>query len=189
MIELDVRSIDYVKRVTLIEENKLLPEPIKKAAALVTITNPFANKGYVEDLSQLFDLGAAAGALVTDELKFLVGGKVASYGKGAIVGLGGHIEHGAACIHPKLGAPMRKAIGGGKALIPSNCKVGGVGTAIDIPLGNKDDIWSFPSFDTMTLNLVHAPLDIEIVVIVAYASGGRSIPRVGRAPLTSAKSK
>lgn len=184
MVKLNARSIDYVKQVTLAVENKILPKPLKKAAGLVTFTNPFSNKGYVEDLSQLFDLGAAAGALVAEELKALVGGEVASYGKGAIVGSAGHLEHGAACIHPKLGAPMRAAIGGGKALIPSNCKIGSLGTAIDIPLGDKHNIWSFPSLDTMTLNLMHAPLDIEIVVIVAYSNSCRAMNRVGNAPIS-----
>ena len=108
---------------------------------------------------------------------------VVSYGKAAIVGLHGEMEHGGACIHPMLGKPMRQAVGGGKSVIPSNVKVGTPATTIDVPLGHKDEAWSFDHFDTMTVSVADAPRPDEIVVVLAYADGGRPIPRCGAGPI------
>jgi hypothetical protein len=105
-----------------------------------------------------------------------------SYGKGAIVGVDGEFEHGGACIHPMLGKPMRAAIGGGQAVIPSNVKVGVAGVALDVPLGHKDDVWSFDHFDTLTVSIADAPRPREIVVVMAIADGGRLLPRCGKGP-------
>ena len=107
---------------------------------------------------------------------------LAQNNKGAIVGTSGEFEHGAACIHPMLGKPMRAAIGGGKAVIPSNVKVAPAGTSLDLPLGHKDDPWSFDHFDTITVSVPDAPHPDEIVVIMALADGGRLLPRCGSAP-------
>ncbi|MEL6209413.1 MAG: amino acid synthesis family protein, partial [Pseudomonadota bacterium] len=93
----------------------------------------------------------------------LLGGAPVSYGKAAIVGLAGAMEHGGAMIHPRLGKPMRAAVGGGAALIPSNAKVAAAGTPIDLPLGHKDEAWSFDHFDTMTVMVADAPRPDEIV--------------------------
>ena len=93
------------------------------------------------------------------------------------------MEHGGAMIHPKLGKPMRAAVGGGKALIPSNAKLGAVGAAIDLPLGHKDDPWSFAHFDTITVSVYDAPRDDEIVLLMGAADGGRTHPRSGSAPV------
>jgi hypothetical protein len=103
-----------------------------------------------------------------------------SYGKAAIVGLAGEFEHGGAVIHPKLGKPMRAAVGGGEAIIASNVKVAPAGTPIDVPLAHKDNIWSFDHFDTMTVMVADAPRPDEIVAIMIAADGGRVAPRVGR---------
>ena len=94
------------------------------------------------------------------------------------------MEHGGALIHPKLGKPMRAAVGGGEALIPSNCKIAAVGVPIDIPLGHKDKAWSFDHFDTMTIMVADAPRPNEIVLCIAVADGGRPLPRVGSGPIT-----
>ena len=93
------------------------------------------------------------------------------------------MEHGGAMIHPKLGKPMRSAVGGGKSVIPSNVKIGAVGDAIDIPLGHKDEAWSFDHFDTMTLMVADAPLPDEILMCMAVSDGARPHPRVGDGPI------
>jgi hypothetical protein len=93
------------------------------------------------------------------------------------------MEQGGAMIHPKLGKPMRAAIGGGKAVIPSNAKITAPGASIDIPLGHKDEAWSFDHFDTMTITVADAPLPDEIVLCMAVADGGRPHPRVGSGPI------
>lgn len=136
-------------------------------------------------LSELFRIGEDIGELLAQQATRQLNGPPVSYGKAAIVGVAGDIEHGGAVIHPKLGAPMRAAAGGGEAVIPSNVKLGGPGTAIDLPLCHKDDPWSFDHFDTMTLSVGDGPLPDEIAVCLAYADGGRPIPRCGKGPATS----
>ncbi len=158
--------------------------PITRVAALAVVRNPFAG-GYAEDLSMLFDLSRVLGEALMAEATALLAGPAVSYGKAAIVGLNGDMEHGGAMLHPKLGKPMRDAVGGGAAIIPSNAKLGGPGTAIDLPLGHKDEVWSFDHFDTMTLQVADAPLADEIVLAMAIADGGRPHPRVGSAPITT----
>lgn len=157
--------------------------PVTRIAVAAVVHNPCAG-GYVEDLSDLFAIGGTLGEqLMTDVVNELSGPPV-NYGKAAIVGAAGDLEHGGALIHPKLGKPMRAAVGGGKSLIPSNVKIGGIGAAIDVPLGHKDEAWSFDHFDTIVVCVPDAPLPDEIVMIIAVADGGRINPRVGNGPIT-----
>ena len=158
-------------------------DPITRVVAVAVIRNPFAGR-HAQDLSPLFDIGGAlAERLMADAVAALPGTPV-SYGKAAIVGTAGDMEHGGAMIHPKLGKPMRAAVGGGKALIPSNVKVAGIGAAIDLPLGHKDEAWSFDHFDTITVAVGDAPRPDEIVLCMAVSDGGRTHPRVGSGPIT-----
>lgn len=180
---MDLRKTLFVKEVAHADECRGLARPIVRVAGLACIRNPFAGRGFVEDLSPLFDAGRDIGRRMAEELVAMLGGPAEAYGKAAIVGSAGAFEHGGACIHPKLGRPMRDAIGGGKAVIPSNVKVGGIGAMLDLPLGHKDDPFSFPHFDTMTVGLPDGPRPDEIVVILAFADGGRPHPRVGDRPL------
>ena len=158
-------------------------DPITRVAAIAVIPNPFAGR-FVEDLSPLFDLGGQLGETLMDNAVSLLAKTPVSYGKAAIVGIAGDLEHGGAMIHPKLGKPMRAAVGGGKALIPSNAKVAAAGVPIDLPLGHKDEAWSFDHFDTMTIMVADAPRPDEIVLCMAVADGGRPRPRVGSGPIT-----
>jgi hypothetical protein len=95
------------------------------------------------------------------------------------VGERGELEHAAAILHPKLGAPLRAAVGGGAALVPSAKKVGGLGTAIDVPLGHKDAAYVRSHFDAIEARVPDAPRADEIVVAVAVTAGGRPHPRIG----------
>ena len=156
--------------------------PINRVAMLAVLQNPCAGR-FVENLTPLFDLGGMAGERLAREAVHLLEGNPVSYGKGAIVGVGGDLEHGAAMIHPKLGKPMRAAVGGGRALIPSNVKVTAPGTPFDLPLGHKDEAWSFNHFDTMTVMLGDAPRPDEIVLVIGVADGGRPVPRSGEKPI------
>jgi hypothetical protein len=79
-----------------------------------------------------------------------------------------------------MGKPMREAIGGGKAIIPSNVKVAAAGSAIDVPLSDRDDVWAFDRIDTVTVAVPDAPRPNEIVVVVALADGGRPRPRIDK---------
>jgi hypothetical protein len=141
--------------------------------------NPFAGR-FVEDLSPLFAQGAEFGATAIKDLVALLPNPATSYGKAAIVGVNGEMEHGAAAIHPRLGQPMRDALGGGQAIICSNVKIGGPGTSIDVPLAHKDNIWAFDYLDTLTVSIADAPRPDEIVVIMVISDGGRPHPRVGK---------
>jgi Amino acid synthesis len=113
----------------------------------------------------------------------MLDGPAVSYGKGALVGVNGEMEHGGACVHPMLGRPMRAAIGGGKAVIGSNVKVAAAGTSLDVPLGHKDEPWSFAHFDTVTVTIGDAPRPDEIVIVLAIADGGRLNNRCGTEPI------
>lgn len=155
--------------------------PVTRVAALAVFRNPMAGRRET-DLSLFFDLGQELGEILSGEAVAALGAQAVGYGKAAIVGVHGEIEHGAALIHPRLGTPMRAVIGGGAALIPSNAKVAATGSTIDVPLGHKDDAWSRDHFDTMTVAIPDAPLPDEIVLCVAFADGGRPNPRSGQGP-------
>ena len=157
--------------------------PITRVAILAVIKNPFAGQ-HGEDLSPLFDRGGQLGEALMAQAVEQLANPAVSYGKAAIVGSAGDIEHGGAMIHPRLGKPMRAAVGGGKALIPSNAKVGAVGCSIDLPLGHKDEAWSFPHFDTMTVMVGDAPRADEIILCMGVTDGARTHPRVGDGPIT-----
>lgn len=156
---------------------------VTRVAAMAVFRNPLAGRHHA-DLSALFDIGGALGGHLAAEAVAQLARAPVSYGKAAIVGAHGDMEHGGAVIHPRLGRPMREAVGGGKAVIPSNVKVGAVGASIDLPLGHKDEPWSFDHFDTMTLSIPDAPGPDEIVLCLAFADRGRPIPRCGQGPLT-----
>jgi len=185
-MEFPIRKVVTVVEETLVEGDKKLAQPAVKGAAIAVIKNPFAGR-YVEDLSSFFDYGEQlAGILVGRALEALgisqedAKEKIEGYGKGAIVGSAGEIEHPHAIIHPKFGAPVRKALGGVdycKAIIPSTCKMGGPGTPIDLPLVFKRAIWVVSHFDTMTISVPDAPKEDEMVIALALTASGRPLAR------------
>src|SRR5262245_35251205 len=178
----DIRKILTLREVTFAELGHRAVRPITRAVGIGVIRNPFAGR-WSEDLRPLFEAGAMLGERLMPELVKLLDGPAVSYGKGAIVGVAGEIEHGGACVHPMLGKPMRAAIGGGKAVIGSNVKVAAAGALLDVPLGHKDDSWSFPHFDTITVSVADAPRPDEILVVMAIADGGRLRNRCGTEPI------
>ena len=174
------------KIVTFVEETRSemgrsIDPPTRRAAAVAVIENPFAGK-YVEDLSELMAIGEELGELLTQRAVAALGmpaNRVESYGKAAAVGENGEIEHAAAILHPKLGTPIRKVLGKGAALIPSSKKRGGLGVALDIPLGHKDAAFVRSHFDGMEVRINDAPRANEIMVAVAVTDSGRPLARVG----------
>ena len=172
------------KIVTIVEEIRseigqpVIP-PARRAAALAVVKNPFAGK-FVQDLMPLIDYGHELGGLLGKTAVAALGGtKPVSYGKAVVVGEHGDMEHAAAIMHPKLGKPLRDVVGGGAAIIPSAAKRGPAGTPIDCPIGNKDDVWSFPHFDTMTVSVPDAPAADELLVCIVVSDSGRPHNRVG----------
>ena len=166
-----------------------LDAPTIKSAAAVVFKNPFSGK-YQEDLSMLYEWSAQLGEMLTQRAVAALGiapEKVHSYGKGAIVGAAGELEHCAAIMHPALGKPMRGNVGGGKALIPSAKKSGYPGVTLDVPLHYKDAAFVRSHFDAMEVRLPDAPRDDELVLIVAVTNSGRPVPRVGGLKVEEAK--
>lgn len=174
----EIRKIALLREQALSEMGRPGARPVVRAVALIAIVNPFAGR-FVEDLSELIDAGAELSARVAPDLLRLLDGPAVSYGKGAVVGTAGELEHGHALLHPRMGRPLREAIGGGAALIPSAAKVGAPGTPLDLPLGHKDDAWSRGHFDAITVSLGDAPRPEEILVLIALADGGRLLHRIG----------
>lgn len=178
----EIRKIITFRETILEEMGQLLEDKITRAAGLAVVSNPLAGS-FEHDLTPLFEIGREIGDLLSGQIAELLDGPPVAYGKGALVGLNGEMEHGGACIHPMLGKPMRTAVGGGKAVISSNVKIAAAGTSLDMPLGHKDEAWSFDHFDTMTLCVADAPRMDEIVVMLAFADGGRPLPRCGSGPV------
>jgi Amino acid synthesis len=176
---MNVRKICLTKETILSDAGKPVAQPITRAIAAIVVDNPFAGR-FVDDLSPMFAKGAELGEMVMKDLVALLLNPPVSYGKAAIVGMGGEIEHGAALLHPQLGKPIRDAVGGGEAIICSNVKIGAPGTSIDVPLAHKDNIWSFDHLDTVTVSLADAPKSGEVVMVIAIADAGRPHSRVGK---------
>ena len=164
-----------------IEMGQTVSPPTRRALAMAVIHNPLAG-GYTENLDELIAIGEELGGLLGDKCIKALGiapGDAQSYGKAAIVGEGGEIEHAAAILHPKLGAPLRAAVAKGAALVPSSKKRGTLGTAIDVPLGHKDAAFVRSHFDAMEARVSDAPRANEIVVAVVVTDSGRPLARVG----------
>ncbi len=176
-----IRKIVTFVEQTRSEMGRTVDPPTRKAAAVAVIENPYAGK-YVEDLTELMTIGEELGELLTERAIAALGipgPSAESYGKAAAVGENGEIEHAAAILHPKLGTPVRRVLGNGAALIPSSKKRGGLGVALEIPLGHKDAAYVRSHFDGMEVRINDAPRANEIMVAVAVTDSGRPLARVG----------
>ena len=183
MPELQIRKLVTQVEDVHREMGRAVSPPARKAISAAVIKNPFAGR-YEEDLSPLYDLGAELGGLLAQRAVDALGvepGEIEAYGKGAIIGLGGEIEHAAAILHPKFGAPVRAAVHHGNDIIPGTKKMGGPGSLIVMPITNKDDIWQFDDMDAAEIAIADAPRDDEMLIAVVLALGGRPLHRVTRA--------
>jgi hypothetical protein len=172
----DLRKVVVQVEETLSESGRPANGPSVKVVAAAVVRNPLAG-GYVDELGELEALGAEVASVLAERAVEALGPDVAvtAYGKGAIVGLGGELEHAAAILHPRFGAPVRAAVGGGAAIIPSTKKVAGAGASITMPVTNKDDIWSFDEMDAAEISIGDAPHPDEVVVCLVLAAGGRPL--------------
>ncbi len=176
-----IRKLVVQVEEVLMEMGRPVDPPTRRALAMVAIANPCAGR-YVENLDALVAIGEELGGLLGDACVKALGiapADAQSYGKAAIVGENGELEHAAAILHPKLGAPLRKAVEKGAALVPSAKKIGTLGTAIDVPLGHKDAAFVRSHFDAIEARIADAPRPDEIVVAVAVTASGRPLARVG----------
>ena len=176
-----IRKLSVQVEETRLENGQAVMPPTRRALAMAVIENPFAGR-YEENLDALIQIGEELGGLLGERCVQALGiapAQAQSYGKAAIVGEAGELEHAAAILHPKLGAPLRRAVEKGAALVPSSKKMGTMGTAIDVPLGHKDAAFVRSHFDAMEARVSDAPRANEIVVAVVVTDSGRPLPRVG----------
>lgn len=179
---LEIRKVVSVVETTRSEMGKPVQGLRRKVATGVVLTNPFAGT-YVDDLSALVDMGAELGQVLIDEATAVLGcpiEEVSGYGKAAVVGTNGEIEHAAALIHPRFGSPIRTALGKGPAIIPSTKLLGAPGTRIVAPITNCSDIWVFDDMDAIAFSIDDAPRPDEILAVLALGVGGRPLHRIGK---------
>ncbi|MEP9353338.1 amino acid synthesis family protein [Xanthobacter sp. KR7-65] len=173
------------KQVRILEEifhegGPVATAPRKRGAIVTVIANPFAGR-YVEDIAGFMDDLTPLGVSMAKELLAALGGDASTidgYGKGAIVGAAGEIEHGALW-HVPGGYAMREALGDAKAIVPSTKKVGGPGTRLDVPVTHVNASYVRSHFDAMEIGVSDAPKADEIALILVMTCGPRVHARVG----------
>lgn len=173
------------KRVTAVEEvfhegGPVATAPVRRAMAMAVIRNPYAG-AYVQDIAGFMDDLKPLGVEMAKSLVAALGGNpgmVEGYGKGAIVGSAGELEHGALW-HVPGGYAMREVLGGAKAIVASTKKVGGPGTRLDVPITHINASYVRSHFDAMEIGLADAPRSDEILLALVMTTGARIHARVG----------
>jgi hypothetical protein len=154
-------------------------DPARKIVIAAAIHNPYAGR-YSEDLGQIVDGSAKLGLEFGRRIQAAADGRpVESYGKACLVGTDGEYEHGNAFLTQVFADPVRDAVGGGKAWVPSTGKRAAPGTSIDVPLAHKDALYVRSHYDTITVSFTDAPAPDEVVAIFAFATRGRLHARLG----------
>jgi hypothetical protein len=154
-----------------------LERPVRRVVAAAVVKNPYVDE-YVEELELLIEAGEHFGHALMERAMALLERPVEAYGKGGIVGERGEVEHVAAVLHPRFGAPTRR-LSDGVSILPSVKKRGPAGASIDIPVHHKRAMLIRSHFDAIEFRIPDAPASDEIVVALAVADGGRPHPRVG----------
>jgi len=177
-----IRKWYYQIDETLANETGILADGekiVRKIVVAAAILNPYASK-FSKDLSKIVDESSALGEMFSEKIiKYLDGDTAESYGKSCIIGSLGEYEHGNAFLTTSFANPIRDALDGGVAWVPSTGKRASVGDSIDIPLACKDALYVRSHYDTITASFPDAPSPDEIVVIVAVSTRGRLHARLG----------
>jgi len=187
--KLKIRKIITTVEEIHIEMGRIIDPATRRAASVAVIENPFAGR-YEENLDELMTIGEKLGGILGCRCVDALGiepSAAEGYGKSAMVGENGELEHAAAILHPKLGKPLRAAVEKGAALVPSSKKMGSMGQVLDIPLGHKEAAYVRSHFDGMEVRINDAPRANEIMVAVAVTDSGRPLPRVGGLEAKDAK--
>ena len=174
---MQLRKTVLIREIVDTDETGAPCDRLCRVAAVAVIRNPLAGDGR-DDLGALFEIGAALGERLAAEAVAALGAPAVCYGKAAIVGAAGLAEHGAALLHPRFGAPVRTAIGGGADIIPGTKKAAGPGASSTMPIGNKDDRWVFDDMDAAEIAIPDAPREDEILIALVLSTGGRPHARV-----------
>ena len=182
MSQIQIRKLVTFTEETRIEGGKAAETPLRMFAAAAVIQNPWAGRGYVEDLKpEIHDLAPQLGEILTAEILKMTGGgeAVEGYGKAAVVGTSGEVEHASALIHTlRFGNHYRKAVGATSYLSFTNIR-SGPNCAIQIPLMHKLDEGARSHYLTIQFSIVDAPAPDEIVVALGASIGGRPHHRIG----------
>ncbi|MBW3694965.1 amino acid synthesis family protein [Vibrio sp. T187] len=178
----NIRKICTYIEETRIEGGKVGDKPVKMAAVAVVIENPWHGRGFVENLRpEVTEHCSDLGALIVDKLVGVMGGaeNIEAYGKAAVVGMEGEIEHASAVIHTlRFGNHYREAVEA-KSYLSFTNKRGAGGTSIQIPMMHKDDEGLRSHYVTLEMKIEDAPAANEIVVVLGASDGGRVHPRIG----------
>lgn len=179
-MQLDVRRVLSFCDHKEVEAGIQHKEPLRRVSAVAIVANPYAGR-FVEDLSEAIVASEAVGQLLAETAIAAMGPyKAVSYGKGGVVGLGGELEHANAMLTTTFATPLREALGGAAAWIPSFTKLAAPGTAIDVPLAYKDALYVRSHYDGVTVPMPSdAPAADEVALIVCLANRGRLNARVG----------
>ena len=179
MPEVSLRKMQVVVEEVFHEGGPVAAVPQRRAAVLAVIRNPFAGR-FVPDIQGFMDDLRPLGISMAKRLVAAIGGadRVEGYGKGAIIGAGGELEH-AALWHAPGGYAMRELIGGSKAIVPSAKKVGGVGARLDVPVTHINAAYVRSHFDAMELGINDAPRADEMLLALVMTSGPRVHSRSG----------
>jgi hypothetical protein len=180
MPEVKIRKKLLITEETFHEGGPVATSPRRRGAIIAVIENPFAGR-YVQDIAGFMDDLTPVGVALAGELLQALGGDAASidgYGKGAIVGAAGELEHGALW-HVPGGYAMREILGDAKAIVPSTKKVGGPGTRLDVPVTHVNASYVRSHFDAMEVGVPDGPKANEIALVLVMSSGPRVHARVG----------
>ena len=174
MREPEVRRMATIAEEIFHEGGPAARDPLKRAAALAVIENPFAGR-YIPEIAPFMDMLKPLGLEMAERLVDILGGSpsiVEGYGKGAIIGVGGELEHGALW-HAPGGYAMRELLGGAKAIVPSTKKVGSIGARLDVPITHINASYVRSHFDAMEVGLCCAPKSDEICLVLVMSTGPR----------------
>jgi hypothetical protein len=177
-----LRKIVVTTEDTLIEGGRTVPAPYRTTVAAAILTNPWAGRGFVEDLSpEIMRIAPPLGDMLVPYLMRAIGGAelVEAYGKAAVVGLNGEVEHASALIHTlRFGNKLREAVSG-KSYLPFTNKRAVAGCSIDVPLKHINLDGKRSHFLTASISIADAPGPDEIVVAIGAAISGRPHQRIG----------
>lgn len=180
MPDVILRKLSTVVEEIFHEGGPAVVDPVKRGAVMAVIRNPYAG-GYVEDIQPFMADLEPLGLRMAERLLAELGGdaaRIEGYGKGAIVGSGGEVEHGALW-HAPGGYAMREVLGGAKAIVPSTKKVGGVGARLDVPITHVNASYVRSHFDAMEVGMNDSPRADEMLVVLVMTTGARVHARAG----------
>jgi hypothetical protein len=171
----DVRKYVYVEEQVVRQNDVVIEPPVSRVAIGAVFENPLAGQGAATDLAPLIAISEELGTLLTERALDRLGSAstLRAYGKAALVGTDGDLEHGAALIHPRLGMAMRATLRRGRVLIPGNAKVASAGASIDLIYGPLDEGWDLDAMDTLTVSIQDAPRPTEVLLLIGFATGPR----------------